>query len=384
MPGQHALLSASSAYRWLNCPPSAVLESKVEERTSVYAEEGTLAHNLAELDLRLWAKEITKQKYETEVKKIEKHDLYSSEMPSNVAYYTDYIKDEFAAAKAETPDAVLHTEKKVSLVEWIEESFGTCDGAIIANETLTICDLKYGKGVQVEATKNPQLMLYALGALVEYDFIYDIEEVKLVIIQPRLDHISEWTISKSDLYAWAEKEVKPKARLAHEGKGIQKAGDHCKFCKVKARCATLASQNLKVAKHDFKDPHLLTDDQLLEVYKHQPLIADWIKSVAEYMLAEAKNGKEWPGYKLVEAGTKRKIGDEENAVNKLRDLGYSDNEIYNTKLKGLDDLTTLLGKAEFSRVLGPFIVKPQGAPILVENSDKRPALKEQAKTDFKD
>lgn len=373
---QHALLSASGAYRWLNCTPSAVLEDKVEESTSIYASEGTLAHDLAELEIKWGLNMIDKKEYSIKYGEIQANDLYNADMDNEVEKYKNLILEEFAASKAKTKDALILIEQKVDLSFIIEEGFGKCDTIIIADRTMKVIDLKYGQGVKVSAVKNPQLMLYSLGALEEFGFLYDIDNVVLTIAQPRLDNWSSFEISAKDLKSWGENFVKPKAAEAFEGKGVQVAGEWCKFCRVKARCATLASYSMKVAQHEFKDPHLLTDDQLIEVYKKQPIITDWIGAVAEFMLKEALNGKEWSGYKLVEGRSNRRITDENEAIRVLRENNYKDEQILNTKIKGLTDLTKILGKDKFSLLLDPLITKPPGKPILVELSDKREALRD--------
>lgn len=378
----HALLSASGASRWLNCTPSARLEEYFSETTSIFAAEGTLAHGFGELGLRKAIKLITLRKYNSEVKKLKLLELYNPEMDTEVQKYVDFVLGQYNVAKKQTKDAVLLIEEKVNLTEYIEKGFGTCDANIIADDVLEVIDLKYGKGVKVDADENPQLKLYGLGALSLYDMMYDIKTVRLTIIQPRLDHISTWEISVEDLRSWGESIVKPKAEQAYEGKGLQRAGTWCKWCKAKARCATLASQNLKVAKHEFKNPHLLTDPQILEVYKQVPVISDWIKAVGDYLLKEALGGKAWEGYKLVEGRSNRKWKDEDK-VKEVLEL-YEDIEILNTKLKGIGDIEKLVGKANFNELLGALIVKPAGKPTLVEKSDKRPAMGiEQAKEDFK-
>jgi len=296
----HALLSASGASRWMNCTPSARLEEKFDESsTSTFAAEGTLAHEFGDVNLRFKNGEIDEKTLKAELKKLRKDKHYTLEMEGEVDKYVTIVMEAFAVAKARTPDAKLLIEERVDFSHLVEKGFGTGDVCIVADGFLDVIDLKYGKGVKVDADNNPQLMLYGSGALRNFEMMYDIHTVNLVIVQPRLDHLSEWKISTEKLIEWGEKEVKPKAAKAYQGKGLQKAGDHCKWCKVKAMCATLAAKNVKLAQHDFKDPHLLTESHVIEVYKQQPMLVDWVNSVAKYLLDEAVKGKKWPGLKLV-------------------------------------------------------------------------------------
>jgi len=381
---KHALLSASGATRWINCTPSARLEEKfAESKSSVYAQEGTLAHEFGDLALRLSNKEITKRVYNTEVKKLQKSPLYTDEMEEEVDKYTTYVLEEFNAAKRETPGAVLMVEKRLDYSHIVEGGFGTGDSTIIADRLMHVIDLKYGKGIRVDADENAQLMLYGIGALRATDLLFDIDTIRLTIVQPRLNHISTWDISVLDLIDWAESIVKPKAAMAYVGDGVQKAGSWCKWCKVKPMCATLAAQNVELAKHEFADPYLLTDDQLLDVYKQQPMLVDWVSAVAEYIKNEAIAGKKWKGYKLVEGTARRKWSNEPAIIKTLETKGFNENTYTTTKLNGIGAIEKLVGKSEFGGLLGEYVIKPAGAPILAEEADKRPAMGiEQAVDDF--
>ena len=221
----HALLSASSAERWLNCTPSARLTENIEDTTSVYAQEGTLAHSLGELELKYQLKQITKTTYNKELKRIKEHELYNEDMPDEVEKCTNFVFEKMAEAKSSTPDALLFLEQRLDFSKYVPEGFGTGDRIIIADGTMEIIDLKYGKGVEVSAVNNPQMKLYALGAIEEYGFIYDINTVRMTIVQPRLDNISTWEISVIDLMNWAENELIVKAKQAYEGAGELNAGD---------------------------------------------------------------------------------------------------------------------------------------------------------------
>jgi hypothetical protein len=381
---KHALLSASGASRWMNCTPSARLEENfIEEESTVYAAEGTLAHEFADLGLQKFAGLISTRKYNAEVKKLKANELYDPEMDKEVQKYLDFVIEEFKVAQKQTEDAILSIEEKLDLTAYIEEGFGTGDAIIIADGVLKVIDLKYGKGVRVDAENNPQLKLYGLGALEANELFYDINTVEVTVVQPRLDHIDSWPISAEGLKAWAEKEVKPKAELAYQGDGLQYAGDWCKFCKAAPRCATLAAANLKLIDDEFADPHLLSDSQLLEVYGKMGQIQNWIKAVTTYLLKEAIAGKEWPGYKLVSGRSLRKWANEDEVIQALKELNYTDDDIMSVKLQGITAIEKLLGKKQFSEVLNELVIKPQGAPTLVNKSDKRPEWSS-AEQDFKD
>jgi len=391
---KHALLSASGSSRWLNCTPSARLEEKFEEPpASKFAEEGTLAHEFGEIGLRKAINLMTATQYKKEAAKLKKNSLFAPEMLDYVEEYVNYVMESYSERDAKGEDPIMIIEEEVDFSDYVEEGFGTNDSMIIADGTLEVIDLKYGKGIKVEAEENSQLMLYGLGALLKYELTYDIHTVKLTIVQPRLKSISSWEISAEDLLTWGEKEVRPKAELAFEGAGVQKAGFWCKWCKAKAECATLASVNIKLAKGDFTDkkgeqksPHLLTDKQLLEVYAKIPLLVEWAKAVSQHMLDTAKEGKEWKGYKLVEGRSNRKWLDEKKVIKTLKDELYDEADFMTPpKLGGIGVVEKLLGKKDFTKFLGDLVVKPEGAPTLVEVSDKRPALgTEQAKEDFKE
>lgn len=385
---KHALLSASGASRWLNCTPSARLEEKFEESspssTSVYAEEGTLAHEFGDINLRKAAGQITKKVYDAEIKKLRAHELYTDEMEGEVDKYVTYVLETLAVARQSTSDAVLMIEERLDFSHLVEQGFGTGDAGVIANGVAEIIDLKYGKGIRVSAEENPQLMLYASGALRGFELLYDIHTIRMTIVQPRLDHISSWEISVKDLIKWGEQTVKPAATKAYSGKGLQKAGDHCKWCKVKAMCATLAAKNVALARHEFKDPHLLTEKQLIEVFAQIPMLQDWANAVGDHLLAEALKGKQWPGYKVVEGKSQRKWIDEKGVVKTLMEKKYTADQFMVSKLAGIPAIEKLIGKKEFPGVLGSLVVIPPGKPTLVPASDKRPAMGiEQAKMDFK-
>jgi len=376
---KHALLSASSASRWLACTPSARLEDKFmqsnKEKPNVFADEGTLAHEIADLILKRYAKQITPKVYEAEAAKLKKNPLFYKEMMGEVEQYVELVVETYGAAKHEDPAALLFIEERLDFSHLVEQGFGTGDACIISNGVLEVIDLKFGKGVKVDADNNPQLMLYGAGALAAYDFLYDIHTVRLTIVQPRLDHVSTWDISVQDLEAWGQKVVRPQAAKAYAGKGKQVAGDHCKFCKVKAMCATLASVNVKLAQHEFKDPHYLTDQQIVDVFKQIPMLVDWANAVGDHLLQQALQGKKVHGYKVVEGRSNRRWVDEEQVETVLKDHSFLEESEYTVKkLAGIPAIEKLLGKKEFTETLGKLVEQPTGKPTLVPDTDKRPAF----------
>lgn len=383
---KHALLSASGSARWLACTPSARLEEQfLDTGSSVFAQEGTLAHEFADFALRYFNEEITKGRYDEAVTKLKQHELYGKEMPGQVDKYVTYVQEQLAQARKITPDARLLVEERLDFSHIVENGFGTGDATILADNTMEVIDLKYGKGVRVNAEENSQLMLYGLGALRANELLYDIDTVVLTVVQPRLNSISSWAISTDDLNTWAEDTVKPKAELAYSGDGVQIAGHHCRWCKAKAKCRAFAKLNEELAKMDFKEPPLLTDEELIEVYEKLPRLTDWAKAVSAHLMAQALNGQTIKGYKLVEGKSNRKWEDADLAVEVLRTIGLSEEQIFNKKIAGIGDISDLMSKDEFEQKLSPFIVKPPGKPLLVPESDKRPALgNEQAKVDFAD
>ena len=381
----HALLSASGSDRWMACPPSARLEDNYEEETSEFAEEGTLAHEFADFALRLFNDEITQGRYDEAVAKLKKHRLYSNEMPSQVEKYISYVIEEYNAVLAKHPEAMLIVESKLDYSHIVEEGFGTGDALIVAVGLIKAIDLKYGKGIKKDAPENPQLRLYGSGALREYGEEYKVENIETVIVQPRLDHISVEYLTADELRDWGENVVKPKAALAFAGEGELKAGDHCRFCKHKPKCRALAEHINEMAAMEFRDPTTLSDDELLKVFETNPLLVDWSKSVISYLKKEALKGRKFEGYKLVHGKSNRKFIDVDLLLDTLQGMGHTHEDITNTKIKGIGDIGNLMSKDDFEKYVGPFLVKPEGPPTFVPESDKRPAMGvEQAIKDFTD
>ena len=380
---KHAILSASGASRWINCTPSPRLEEGFEVSQSEYAAEGTLAHEFAELGVKLDLGLMHKKDYDKATKPLRKHHLYYDTMEEEVQKHIDYVLEQFLEAKRVTSDAVILIEAKVDLTHYIEDGFGTCDIVIIADGVLEVIDLKFGKGVRVSAKDNPQLKLYGLGALRANELLYDIKTVKLTIVQPRLDSISSWEISSEELIHWGESVVIPKAKLAFDGKGEQVTGEWCRFCRAKAVCKALAQESLDLAKHEFQEPMLLSDNELLDAYSKIDKLQTWANAVADYIFKEALSGKKWEGYKLVEGRSNRQWVDQEKVAEVLIGKNFSESDLFTKKLLGIGAIEKMLGKSAFSEYLGDLVIKPQGKPTLVPESDKRNELSN-AKNDFSD
>lgn len=400
----HAKLGPSSASRWMECTPSAHLEAEWTAAngytSSSYADEGTLAHSLGELIISHRLGAVLTKQYKAKLKKIQENQYYDADMQENCEQYAAYVLEHYAKVKVQCPDSQIFLEQRLDLTRWVPEGFGTGDVLIVADHVLVLIDLKYGKGVPVSAIKNKQLYLYGLGGVEAMEGLYGITDVNLHIYQPRISNFSEDWISKQELLQWADVELKPKAALAWEGKGEFKPGEHCRFCKIKATCKANAEENLKTVWADFNEENdfghivesgalearFLAPENIAAVLSKADLFKNWIAAVEEYALDQAvTHGVTWPGFKLVEGRSNRKIADEKQAADELLKHCTAD-EIYNTKLKGITDLTKLLGSADFNRLLSPYIIKPAGKPVLVVEADKRPAFSSSARAmeDFKD
>ena len=337
MPDKHAILAPSAAHRWLVCTPCAQLEATLPQETSEYAREGTLAHSLCEHKLRIWLDhEAAYTAYST--------TGVPGEMNEMTDRYADYVIEELIAQRANTPDAKLLVEVPLDFTGYVPDSFGTSDVVIVSDDTLIVIDFKYGKGVRVDAEGNPQLRLYALGAYLALNEIYDFTKVRTVVFQPRLDHIDSEDLTVESLLLWAREVVKPRAEMASKGEGPYQPGEHCRFCRAAAVCRARAEEAFKVVDKASELPPTLADEEIAAVLGKLDATEAWIKSIREYALDKAvKEGKHWPGYKLVEARTLRKIGDQVAALDRLEQAGYDKDDVTNVKLKGLTELPRLLG-----------------------------------------
>lgn len=371
---QHALLSASGAHRWMNCPPSARLEREFEDNSGEAAAEGTAAHALAEHKLRKALKRRSK-------KPISKYD--SDEMDVHTDGYVEFIQELIAQAKQECADPVVLIEQRLDFSKYVPDGFGTGDCVVISDRTLHIVDFKYGQGILVSAEDNPQIKLYALGALELFDGIYDITTVSMTIYQPRRENISTFTMDKEALYQWAEEVLKPIASLAFEGSGECVPGEWCRFCRAAVKCRARAEDNLSLARFEFALPPLLSDGDIEEILAKLDDLISWASDIKAYALeAAVRHGKEWPGFKLVEGRSNRKYANEEAVAEAAKGAGYRD--IYRQSLITLTEMERLMGKDDFQAILGGLIEKPPGKPTLVPLSDKRQSISTSAIDEFKE
>lgn len=375
----HALLGASGADRWINCPPSARLTENMADKASEYAEYGTLGHELSEIYLR---RQLTpcdsklRKKLDDDAAKLKQNPLYDNEMGDAISSYVNIVAEEFLGAKARTMDAVLMLEERLDFSEWVPDGYGTGDVVIIADGALTVIDLKMGKGVPVSAFNNPQIRLYALGAWHAYGFLYDIQEIHMTIVQPRLDSVSTDIMSIDELLAWADETVKPAAALAYAGRGEYLSGSHCKWCKVKATCRARADANMAAIAHEFQDPALMTLEEIGNILHIAEQLKAWAKDVEDYAFEQAKAGHTVQGWKLVEGRSNRVFTDKEAVKNKLLQSGFSVDKIFKPQeLVTMGELENrVVGKKRFGELLSDLITKPPGKPVLVPETDKRVEL----------
>ena len=366
---KHAYLSASASHRWLACPPSAKLCANIPDQASEYAQQGTDCHELcAYLVEKALGREV--------IDPTENLTYYDAEMQNCAEEYRNYVLEQIEAAKEFCKDPQVMIEQRLDFSRWVENGFGTGDCVIVADEVLQIIDYKHGLGVLVSAGDdehggNSQMMCYALGALEVFGDIYDINQIKMTIFQPRRENISTYTISRDNLLKWANEVLAPTAQLAYVGEGEFKAGGHCQFCKVKATCRKRAEYNLELAKYDFEMPATLDDTEIAAILERVDEMISWGNDIKEYSLKQAQSGVHFEGWKVVEGRSNRKYTDEEAVAFKVKDAGF---DPYEKKLLGVTTMSTLLGKKKFEELLGGLIYKPPGKPTLVPESDKRPAM----------
>lgn len=370
----HALLSASGASRWLKCPPSARLEDELPDTTSEFAREGTIAHEVCEILLRKHLGLIAKATATKSINKLKKDRLFSDEMIDHANDYIDYITE-----KVKSDDAAVLVEEQLDFSKYVPEGFGTGDCIIIQDGVLTIIDFKYGKGVSVGADNNPQMKLYALGAVEMFGFIYEFDRVEMCIFQPRIGNISESVETVEDLIKWGELTVVPTAKLAFEGEGEFIAGDHCRFCKLRNKCKHLADYCLETVKEEFEDLDGKLDKSLLEpediamIVGRMKTVQNWLKDVESYAINGILDGDlEVPGYKVVEGRSNRMYADQDKVVDTLVANGYPESTLFEKKLLTITAMEKAVGKKNFNTLLEGLIEKPHGKPTIVPLSDKRP------------
>lgn len=368
----HALLSASGAHRWMNCTPSAVLESEFPDTTSEAAKEGTLAHEIAEAKMRHYfdTKNFKKAALTKRLTKLRKEDLYQTEMEGYTEEYIVFCKK--AALEYDTVPYIA-IEKKLDLSEYIPGGFGTADCIMIGGGTLHLIDFKYGKGVPVSAVNNEQLLIYALGATKAYEMLYKIDRIKLSIVQPRIDNNNSWTIDIKDLKAFGDK-VRETAKIAYEGKGEYIPGDWCRFCRARQQCRARADKNVKLAFEIKKKPPLISNEEVGEYIRQGEDVAKWLSELQEYALSECLAGRDISGYKAVEGRGSRVWTDMDEAFKAIIEDGTDEAMLYERKPLTLAQVEKLMGKKHFNDVCVEFVDKKPGKPALVKETDKRPAI----------
>lgn len=381
---KHALLSASGASRWLNCTPSARLEdgerTEADDAGSIYAQEGTLAHELAENVLRYITEQdrhVSMPDYALSAEFVAKVESMPGEMGVTVEGlnegidpYVNYVLEQLETAEMAGYGKLL-LEQKLDLTYFAPESFGTGDAVILSNNSIEIIDLKYGKGVRVYAKDNSQLKLYGLGAVMMLDGIAEFDTVTMTIVQPRLDNITSVTLTVQELLDWGSEFVKPRALQAFAGEGECNTGDWCKWCKVFHKCRAMQDT---ASVFSSVEPVTLSDAELVEMYNKRKLVASWLDSVESYLEREALQGRKFEGLKLVEGRSVRKWADEIAVIAKLSELSKTEQDAYNVKLKGIGDIEKLVGKKVFASDFTSLLTKPAGAPTLVPDADPRPEL----------
>ena len=375
---EHAILSASSASRWLACPPSARLEESLPETASPYAEEGTLAHEMAKVELQKYLFRISATAYREAWTAFRADSRVTEDFKAAVHLYVQSAIQKIEHARRINRDAEIFLEQRLDYSRVVPEGFGTGDLVIVCDGILEVIDLKFGKGIVVSPVENPQAKLYGFGALEETGLLYDIHTIRLTIHQPRLSPEPEsWDISLEDLRAWADS-IALIARAAWAGDGEFNPGDHCRFCKAKGQCRARAEANLDLAQQEFKLPHLLSDEDISRLYaKLDPLIK-WANDVKAYALKAACNGRKFAGWKLVRGRSNRRYKDPQAAAKALIAAGFPGEAIYQPpverQLLGITEMERLITKKKFTELLEPFVEKPPGSLTLVAANDKRPEV----------
>ena len=381
----HAVLSPSSAHRWINCPPSAQINAQAPQTDTVYTREGTLAHAVAELKARKhFLTGIGPKKYQSAMARNRANELWQDEMDGYTDDYLDALKD-IAAEYADPPHVAL--EVQVDFSEYVPEGYGTADCIMIGGTTLHVIDFKYGRGVEVSAKENPQMMLYALGALLDYMVIYDIFTVRMTIVQPRIKREPDtWELPATDLLAWAEEIVKPMAAMAAKGEGEYAEGEWCRFCAIRGSCRARAAGNLALEDFGEKLPPELTNEEVSRALALGARLQSWLSDLIEYALNTCLSGGEIPGFKAVEGRSVRAWTDQDDAFNAARSAGVPEEMLYERKPVTLAALEKIMGKKAFAEALSDYVTTPPGRPTLARADDRRKAITNRptAEEDFKE
>lgn len=382
----HAFLSASGAKIWLTCPPSARFAEPYADPadTSEYAAEGTIAHELVELLFR-----VDRGGHDgadiAEIEDFNRAHKVTGEMWDAATTFVAYVTERFNAALATTPDAQLFTEQRFDYSKWVPEGFGTSDVVILADDLLEVIDFKYGQGVLVDATENPQMRLYAAGAWWFYSPLYNIRQVRTTVYQPRRDHIASETLPVEELVRWLEEYTAPRAQQAWAGTGEFTPGTHCQFCKGLPHCRALADRNLELARYEFQPANTLTTSEVADILERAELLTLWAKAVSEYALGQAvNNGIKYPGWMLVEGRSNSKYTDPDVVAKTLIAAGIPEAIIYERNLLGLTAMKSAIGSKQYKALVEPLLEKPSGKPKLDRETCGKPEFgsASAAKQDF--
>lgn len=374
---EHALISPSAAHRWLHCTPSIRLEQQFGDGSSEYAAEGSLAHAIAELQLKQYFKQISPivategtQAFPGLIT-LRQDKYYTPELQKRVDEYVSFVIETFNSYLVNDPNTLIFIEQRFDLGSVIPGSFGTGDACILSGSTLHMVDLKMGKGVPVDAIDNPQQKLYAKGAIDQFSKDHFIDVVVITIFQPRIDNTNTWETSVDEIEEWIITDASPAAKAANEGVGEYVPGDHCRFCKAKAVCRANANYNLEHVKETFLNIDVLNPEEISAIILRLSNIQSWLRALKAYAISEALKGKKWPGLKLVEGTSKRRYSDEKAIASVLIEKGFSEKEFYSSKLIPIKDMEELLGKKTFKEMLSQYVVKPYGAPTLTDALSKK-------------
>ncbi len=362
---KHCKASPSKMKQIIGCTASLDAEEGFPDEESPYAAEGTACHSMAEHLIKKYLKIRSRRPTS---------DYYTDENLEAVDEYVSYVTEQIELARAECSDPGFTVEQKVSLETLIPDCYGTADMVIITDHRVHIIDLKMGQGVAVYAENNPQLMTYGLGVLLEAELLYPIETVELTIVQPRLQSLSTWEIGAKELKNWGREVLVPNVTKALDHEGTFGPGtDTCRFCKARFLCRARAEYFLEEARHEFKEPGLLSDEEMAEVLLKADALKKWVEEIYAYAQNEAvENHREWPGFKVVRGKANRRYSDEDKVIEAAKEAGYED--IFKTTLIGITDMERLMGKKKFGQILGELVYKPEGKLVLVPDSDKREAV----------
>lgn len=379
----HSLLSCSGSDRWMNCTPSARKEEHIASIESPYALEGTLAHELSEIELKKYFKIIDNAEYKTRLAEIEENEHYNDEMPDFVDVYVTHCIEQVNYYKSICEHVEISIEDKIDLSRYIPDGGGSNDFVIIADNFIIVIDLKYGRGVSVSAVNNSQLKLYGLGSVFKHRLSYNMKEIILTIVQPRTYNISTDVLTVEELENWAETEVVEKAKIAFAGEGELNPGNWCKFCKFKPKCRAIYDQNQEMMKKDFGDPSELTEEEIREVFEKSDQIISWVNSVQALIMDKLMKKQDFSGYKLVKGRSIRKFKEPEAVKTKLLNDGFEEADFMAApKLLGITAIEKLVGKKKFETEMDDLVFKTEPKPTIALSTDKRDSFFSSAENDF--